>query len=334
MRFELPASLLPEDSDKRYELLHSYFCDQRGKSYKDGDIWIVDTYWPDSPDYYVDPSILAGIAWWDRNLLLELIHKEVRQMPGWQLSLNDSWTLYSWSNWLAKKKQPPEEIAILHVDYHNDLMSPRISKSPTSFVDILTDSEFDLMSPDSVRRSILSGAIGVGSFMMPLLHTIKKVHLSHLCDGPLTSKTAHVNALTKGWQKDSLLALGEMRPNVSFGTVDAGINNEHISFRITDNFKYWLEGIPDVPVLLHIDMDYFNCRYDGDSDWSNHPPRHDPDYSSISKKMEKLFEALNEFSGKREIVDISVALSPGFFPVEYWEDSIAKLSTLISSMKA
>lgn len=336
MRFLLPIESLPQDKDQRYELLHEYFCDQRAKSSLENGHWIVETYWPPSLNYFADPNVKQGLDWWKANLNLQAIHHEVREMGGFQLSLNDSWTLYSWSKWLSQQKadQWPVEVVILHVDYHSDLMTPRITPDGNVFQDLLTHRSIDLQAPETVKNAILSGAIGVGSFMVPFLHKIKRIHLRHLCEGPLTKSRAHVNALVRDWENDTLLNPTKLRPSVSFHRRNPNEAPDNaIDYKITSDVKDWLSGLPDVPILLHIDMDYFNCRYDGDTDWDKHLPRHDPKLIDIETEIQRIFSAIGEAGLSPELKDIAVALSPGFFPAEFWEPGIKKVSEMIQLIK-
>lgn len=334
MRFTLPLDLLPSNERERYAVLHGYFCDQRGKSWLEDEKWIVQTYWPNQAEYFVDDRIDEGLLWWDSTIAYEDIHKQIRVYPAYQISLNDSWTLYSWSKWLAKQNTIPDEIIILHVDYHNDLMSPRIAKSDDGYIDILTGTYFDIANPESVENAILSGAIGVGSFMVPLLHKINKVHLRHLCDGPLLAKKAQINSLKKEWENDTLIGLNSKRPKVTFERLDENkFSPENIHYKITNDTEEWISALPNVPILLHIDMDYFNCRYDGDSDWQHHLPRFDPAYQEIEKRIDSVCAALLKSEIKNRVVDIAIALSPGFYPAEFWKDSVARITQFFHRMK-
>lgn len=334
MKFTLPTEFLPEEEHQRYQVLQEYFCDQRGQSYYENGQWVVDLYWPSEKEYFVDPLITEGISWWNPSLALQNSYQQFREMPGYQLSLNDSWTLYSWSKWISKQIRTegfPEEIILLHVDYHNDLMSPRLGYTNNVYNDLITGNIFDIKEPESVYKAILSGAIGVGSFIVPLLHEVKKVHLRHLCDSHLTKKKGLINQLKKEWENDTLLALDQIRPKVNFvqEDYDTDPNDDLISYKITNNIQEWLDNLPNVPILLHIDMDYFNCRYDGDSDWQKNLPRHDPSPLAMEDNMKKIFNAISTKGLGGQIKDITVALSPGFYPAEFWKIGIEKISELI-----
>jgi hypothetical protein len=338
MKFLVPINKLSHAEKERYNQLQSYFCDQRANSYDIGVEWSIETYWPPEAEYFVDPLINNGISWWQPSIDLSEIHHQVRDMKGYQLSLNDSWTLYSWSKWLFEKDRKnivPEEVIILHIDYHNDLMSPRLGYPINSAKkDLLTKSFFDINQPETVRSAILSGAIGVGSFMVPFLHEIKKVHLRHLCEHVSKNKEVSENALRREFELDTLLMPDELRPKVSFYQLASqNIPENAIQYKVTNDLTEWLSNLPQAPILLHIDMDYFNCRYDGDSDWQKYLPRYDPPYELMQKQMDSIFSAITQSGLRTNVEDIAVSLSPGFYPTEFWKDSIQRISELVEELR-
>lgn len=336
MKFHVPIELLPSDLEERNQILQEYFCDQRAHSRLENDQWIIEPFWPPTLNYFVDPNINEGFRWWSSDLKPAEVQQQFRQLNDFQLSLNDSWTLFAWSKWLSKytmRSQFPQEVIILHIDYHNDLMSPRIAKKEDNYTDLLTNKLVDMKEPDSVRQAILSGAIGVGSFMVPFLHEVKTVHIRHLCEGDLPGKRPLDTLLQKAWGLDILLDIQKYRPQITFSERKDEADDSIIKYKRTNNLLYWLSDLPNVPVLLHIDMDYFNCRYDGDSDWQKHSPRHDPDIEAIETKMEQIFSTIRASDLMHRIEDITIALSPGFFPVEFWQRGVHKMAKLIHSFR-
>ena len=71
-------------------------------------------------------------------------------------------------------------------------------------------------------------------------------------------------------------------------------------------------------ILLHIDMDYFNNRYDGDSDWRGRTERLDPNPERICAMIDRMTAALDQYGVFERIEDVVIAYSPGFFPAELW----------------
>ena len=94
---------------------------------------------------------------------------------------------------------------------------------------------------------------------------------------------------------------------------------------MTLDLDTWLRGLGDGPILLHIDMDYFNNRYDGDSDWRQRLDVLDPPLEVVLSKIDELGKILTNSEIRGNIEDVVVSYSPGFFPAEYWSAADAQL---------
>jgi hypothetical protein len=69
-------------------------------------------------------------------------------------------------------------------------------------------------------------------------------------------------------------------------------------------------------------MDFFNNRFDGNSSWQETKERrvHDIDLGRQKEILKEIFLGLRKKSLEKRIVDVSICLSPSFFPAEYWEE--------------
>jgi hypothetical protein len=228
-------------------------------------------------------------------------------------SLYDTWTLLSWCEWLARvPSSASEQVVILHVDDHRDLGSPRLYLANGALVDAITNEEVRLTDPVTVLRAIESGAIGMGSFMTPFLWHCQKATVRHLCQAPKMQADLRAKLVPKV-VPDTLLDPDAERLAIEFVQVASGTEN----YLGSSDTATWSKGIEDRPALVHIDMDYFNNRYDGDSDWLDREPRLDPD---LPKMLSKVDDLLNALAASKAIVeDVSIAYSPGFFPAEFWQ---------------
>jgi hypothetical protein len=94
----------------------------------------------------------------------------------------------------------------------------------------------------------------------------------------------------------------------------------------------WLEATGTGPILLHIDMDYFSNRYDGDSDWSIQMLSHNPPIEDILNKISELVVALRDFRLGGRIQDVVISYSPGFFPAEFWRDADVRIRAGLESI--
>jgi hypothetical protein len=315
----LPAQRLPESSEQRDERVRNYFAQLSANATAGPLGWDVALCWPSDPSVYVDPKLLDGLAWWRRSFgptSVETIPTTFSQRDGFLLSIEDSWTLYSWSRWLVSLGAFQPNVTVLHIDDHNDLMSPRILVQKDGWTDAITNSPMSLLDPPSVASAITSGAIGIGSFVAPVLHLLPRVDFRHLWAngaGKAGLDPSHLHAVTVA---DDLLAPGTQR----LATVQRpGIPSprEH-RYHATNDVDVWLRDLEDGPILLHVDMDYFNNRYNGDSAWTETHDRHDPSADHVLRRIDEVFTAMQRSGVLGRVVDSVVALSPGFFPAELW----------------
>ena len=289
----------------------------------------VGVKWPSSGEYYVDPRLESGLAWWGR-LDVRGIPTAVRRKGRYQISLLDAWTLHSWACWLSGPEGAGvEEVTILHVDDHDDLMSPLLVGGGRCWTDVITGGEVELLRPDSVASAVTSGAIDVGSFMVPLIHHVPRVHVRHLCDTRYATERRGRFALRATHEPDDLLAPGAPRPASLLERPATLGHARESSYEAFSDVEPWCEGLPSAPVLLHIDMDFFNNRYNGDSDWEGRPGRYDPQVDRVLTRIDEVIRPLGSLDVAHRPVDVTVALSPGFFPAELWAPAVGRLESLV-----
>ncbi|AKU11309.1 hypothetical protein AzCIB_1407 [Azoarcus sp. CIB] len=228
-------------------------------------------------------------------------------------SLYDTWTLLSWCEWLTRvPSSTTEQVVILHVDDHRDLGSPRLYLANGALVDAITNEEVRLTDPVTVQRAIESGAIGMGSFMTPFLWHCPRATVQHLCQPPKMQADVR-RKLMLNLAPDTLLDPDAERIAIELVEGAAG-KEEYLG---TSDTARWSDDIEGRPALVHIDMDYFNNRYDGDSAWPQRDNRLDPDLPTMLSKVDDVIDALA--ASKAIIEDVSIAYSPGFFPAEFWQ---------------
>ncbi|WP_375444403.1 hypothetical protein [uncultured Fibrella sp.] len=318
---------LPANKSQKEEFLNQYFSGLLVEACDVDNQVSVSLSWPNNITYFVDPDLQKGLSWWNKDLKPENIHQQYQRSPLYQLSLTDNWSLYSWSLWLQSKNNQAStvDVIILHVDDHTDFMSPLLTKEGDIWADLITGNAFDINQPETVKAAVLSGAISVGSFIAPFFHGIRNITFRHLRNkyrtGIAESKTSLYPSLTY----DQLLREGQLRPSISLKSFNS-IGHRSVDYQVSDSATDWLSNLPkNIPVLLHIDMDYFNNRFDGDSDWQERVNKLDPTQDEISTQIRSLFSHLWQKVERSQVEDITVALSPGFFPAEYWQQSIELL---------
>ncbi|HEX8239682.1 MAG TPA: hypothetical protein VF574_08105 [Allosphingosinicella sp.] len=318
----VPLERLPEQPGERHGRLRSYFCDKDAEAVRVGDEWELRLGWPGGEDRHVDPGLEDGLRSWDRIPRDQMAL--ARRRSGRVLrALYDTWTLNSWSEWFARSGiRPGEPLTILHVDDHRDLMSPRLFQRGDALVDPIAGGPFDLFEPESVLSALESGAVGMGSFLTPVLHRFPAADVRQLTQPPKVTGTSDFKiALVQ--QPDDLLEPGASRPAVELQPSSAGAGAGN--YRITNDLGRWLENIGPGPILLHVDMDYFNNRYDGDGDWRERQAVLDPSVEEVLKEVDRLTGALRTAGVVPRIEDAVIAYSPGFFPAELWEAADRRL---------
>lgn len=312
--------MLPEAAEERRQRLRSYFGDKKATAALDAQGWGLTLDWPSEADWYVDPQLEHGLRWWGRGAAPDLrtIPLERRCESGIALSLFDTWTLHAWSEWLQRHGPCPEAL-ILHVDDHLDLSSPRLIVGVAGWTDAITGAPFDLRQPSTVEAAIESGAVSMGTFLTPMVHALERIEIRHLRP-PHRGRDTVTRLLVSTTEVDLLLSPGGLRPAVamaSLGATEAG-QGEKV-YRATCALDEWLRDAPQRPVLLHIDMDFFCNRFDGDSDWKVVLGRHDTPLADVLAGIDALFATLHASDVTDRLEGMAVGISPGFFPAEFWE---------------
>jgi hypothetical protein len=161
----------------------------------------------------------------------------------------------------------------------------------------------------------------MGSFLTPFLHLAPRADVRHLCQPPKATGTADFRVrLTT--TRDSLLSPERIRPSVELDPAPGAIGPG--CYRMTPDVDAWLETLGPGPILLHIDMDYFNNRYDCDSDWQDRAAVLDPPADQVRCKIDEMIGALAKAGVIDRLEDVVIAFSPGFFPAELWAEADAR----------
>lgn len=337
----IDAERLPVAEAARDEALQRYFAEwvPHAAGLSDGQ-WQVELQPPPRRSYYVDPRLGDGLAWWStlagktaiRDILLA--RKKVR---GVQLSLSDAWTALAWSTVLdSASPDASSSITVLHADDHQDLMSPRLMRNGDgTLTDLITARPVDVRRPTTVRAAIESGAIGMGSFLVPFLGVRTAMHVRHLRMPSGREHRPGLYRMVRSEELDTLLAPGQPRPAMEL--VRGGPRGDRPSsldvgtYTLQESLDGWVDDLPDGPILLHIDCDYFNNRYDADSEWRSHHRTHDPRPTEVAKHVDEFCAAIAPVTG--DIDDVTIALSPGFFPAELWQPTVETLLSVLGGRR-
>lgn len=318
----VPLDRLPEDAAARHGALRDYFCDKDAEAVRNGDGWELKLDWPGGEERHVDPKLAEGLRLWG-GIGLDKMAMAQRRSGRVLRALYDTWTLHSWSEWFAGTDLPSgDTLTILHIDDHRDLGSPRLFRKGGDWVDPIAGRVFDFDDPDSVRSAVESGAVGMGSFLTPVLHRFPEADVRQLGQAPkITDTVDYTVELTI--EADGLLQPGAERPAVRLQEGVEGTGPGR--YRITDDPGRWVEDVRPGPVLLHVDMDYFSNRYDGDGDWRERPEVLDPALADVLAEVDRVTATLRRAGLVPRIGDAVIAFSPGFFPAELWDSADRRL---------
>jgi hypothetical protein len=319
----VPLDSLPSSPVARHAALRDYFCDKDAQATKTDRGWELTLGWTDSHERYVDPRLQDGLDWWGPGTAPGAMARAQRRQGRILTSLYDTWTLHGWSEWLVRHAPSRDDgIVVLHVDDHRDLAPPRLFVEHDLLIDAITSAPMSLTEPESVRQAIMSGALGMGSFLTPFVYLVPNLRVRQLCQPPKAAATADFR-MVRTTVADTLLRPGAPRPAVRLEP--GGHATAPGTYRVTPDPGAWLEGVGDDPILLHVDMDYFNNRYDGDNDWRGHGSVLDPRLDAVLAKIDELTNVLHLSGVGSRIEDIVISYSPGFFPAEFWSAADARL---------
>ena len=324
----LPTSSLPEDREERRNVVEDYFPDHLPTATSTDKGFEVCLERPSSPYgcYTHDDSLKTGLDWWQEGTRVRDICAQYRFLNRGILALEEQWVPLSWSRTFQSIGKIPEEIVLLHLDDHQDMMAPRIGKRlDGEMVDYITGNHIDFLDSDSIKKAIESGAIGKGSILTPLIWLIPKIHVRHLTFRPHPNTTYKIDKVTFS---DDVLFSSKNRIGLHFLDTSWENLNQQSSYVVTPNFDAWLHGIPeDVPIFLHFDLDYFNNRFDGNSRWREDPSARsfDPRFTKQKQHLKHVVRGIKQKNLQDRIIDTSIGISPGFFPAEFWKPMVNEI---------
>ena len=245
-------------------------------------------------------------------------------------SLLESWIPYGWSYFFCQRNEIPKNLTIIHLDDHSDLMSPFVSVNDinecNNWKDILTGHSINILKPESVKRSIESGAITLGSILTLLVYSVENINIIHLKQN---SKTI-LQYIKKEIEIDPIIVPRQKRMSIKLlddPPTDSRQYNKY--FRTSDIKKLTTNIKDDSEVFLHIDMDFFNNRFNGSTDWKVNS-NHDQDIDQQKSIIKSFCDAIAQSGLLNKIVHISIGLSPSFYPSEFWHSG---LETLVYELK-
>ena len=230
------------------------------------------------------------------------------------LTLDHCWALETFACWIRTRDDdlPP---VIIHVDAHDDLQAPSlfVSADPMVFTIPLGQQMVDLRHPETVVPAIGRGFVGIGGFLVPLLHALGKGMYLHVS----ADNRAH-----RGWLllEDELVVswAGAGRQPLARWGDEATECSRGIEAMATSDLSCIASLPENAPVLLDIDLDAFCDVYDD----SRPAPDTIPTLEELRDRLTGVFTALLYALRGRPIATLTIAFSPGFFPSTLWRESL------------
>lgn len=232
--------------------------------------------------------------------------------------LSEAWIPYAWSK-LTNNKCKPKNLTIIHIDDHSDLMSPFIKKYNGNYIDMITNKVIDFSNPLSVLNSVKSGAITIGSILTPIVFDVDDIKILHLKQNAIKE---YKNIIKTTIYDDFIN--NSKRISVNLDHVQKiGFDNIYLKTNNWDDIYLELDFNSDI--IVHIDMDYFNNRYNGSTSWYEENNIHNPTFSKQKKYIIDVCKNIKKINEIKPIKFILIGISPSFYPAEYWKQGLLYL---------
>ncbi len=232
------------------------------------------------------------------------------------LCLSECWMPYAWSVIRNRENFDIKNLTVIHIDDHSDLMSPLISYNGAWHTDLLTQKTVQISNPESIKAAIKSGAITIGSMLTPIISSVEKVSVLHLKQNIIKKKEFEMRFRSV---PDITFYKKTHRFSIDYLPIYTNLKSNNIYVKtseIVDLFKFIDKNSK---ILLHIDMDYFNNRFNGSTSWEHERQfLHNPNIDVQKKVMSMLCKKLGDLNKTHHIDYIFIGVSPSFYPVEFW----------------
>lgn len=279
---------------------------------------------PDMSYHNADPYLQETLKTFGESMVLgDILSYKLRE-DLFDLCFEDSWTGYFISDHLDRL-HPQEDLVLIHVDDHTDMMPTLLTRCGTTLIDPTTNRIFDPARNEDWEAAIYSGCISIGNFMTPLFYSGHKVHVRHLNNG------ANDNYLIRNVTRDDCRY--EFIPDKKFAALcksDSLWENSAGTYLAGSSPKKILHAIPRGRVIVHIDLDYFINDFNGNSGGQHQIPCHNSIHAA-RRKINRFFEALH--MPAPSVDRWIVATSPGFCSAYHWDWLLAAIRKGIENFR-
>jgi hypothetical protein len=317
-RIIFPQAAAPHVNVAMERLFEAFPDHEPTLSSESEDHWVFHLNWASDPRTFVDPRVpamaksLYGLSgseigcyrelhsWGKRDVVFSMVHSWALLAPARALARCCNHTL-SW---------------VVHLDDHTDLMAPFLEPLPQLGVlrDRIFEEDVILGDPSSVVSAISRGTISKGNFLTAFLLAYPGCRAVHVGDN-LAEQYFRPSRQTE------VAELGGKRFERHGFSLDPIKAHEHWAFRQTSSLPIDLPVGKQEGVWLDIDLDYFWNRYNGDSNKRSEIAL-SGERAEIMRRVNRSLAKLKDAAWLTNLEAVSVAVSPGFFPSEYWAEVI------------
>lgn len=234
------------------------------------------------------------------------------------VSLDYCWALWAWSIWLSTLNVSAKSL-LMHFDAHDDLALPAtpFDVNLWRWVQPLSGESINLLDPVSIENAIHLRVIGIGNFIAPLLLHCSGSEMLHFSPYQGVRRFAfrsnagasiqHENHAQRGFADFSIVETLQ-QPAFDLGLAATVVNKA-----------------VDRCVLLGIDLDYVcNSKDDANVDNQEHMARR-----MIVERFDRFGQWLRASGIVRRASVITLKLSPGFFPSDFWDAGLDFVNMVI-----
>jgi hypothetical protein len=264
---------------------------------------------PDTSYHGLDPDLPDVLARHWPEVRMEEVVAFHRAEAAFDLCFEDGWSGLFAARAL-KRRPSDEDLVLVHLDDHTDMMPTLLWRRPDGLVDPATDCRFDPAEPDDWPGALTSGAVSIGSFVTALCQGARRVHVRHL------NNVAHSTHAI--YPMDRAVCRYDPVPGFAFATIrkrPPGRRGDAGSYRGGPDPFRLLDGLPPGRLVAHIDLDYLINDFNGNPGAVGLAS--DEAAMQVARdKLNRFFEAL-ERAG-RSVDRWIVGTSPGFCSARHW----------------
>ncbi len=190
-------------------------------------------------------------------------------------------------------------------------MPPLLYKEQGEYFQVTDDKKVNFDDPESITDFIREGSINLGSFIAPLIFFLDRVNIFHLRKELSPNGPTKQNLVESYINDFPYLA----KDRISISVTDKNDEPAKGFYYRGNDMKSLIGEINDDPTFLHIDLDYFLNQFNGN--YRNDDPVEMITHGELEEEIRSICAELSRI--RPQIVDVTIATSPGFCPSTHWE---------------